>query len=69
MKTFIFPVVRMATTTGHIRVQAETLEQAHRQAHNQVDQSKGFRSHYSTTTTFEIKPHSQSYQRLLGDTE
>ena len=67
MKTFVFPVHRTVTTKGHIRVQAETLEEARDQVEDQVQLQKGFVSHHATSTAYELQPHSQSYQDLLGD--
>jgi len=71
MKTYIFPVLKMANTKGHIRVQASTLEEATdlAQQNDQERLSKGFIPHYSTSISYQLQPHSRSYQELLGDNE
>lgn len=71
MKTFIFPVVKMASQKGHVRVQAPSLESAHHQALQMTQEQlqRGFKPHYSTSATYEVQPHRHDYQQLLGDFE
>jgi len=69
MKTFIFPVIKTVKTTGHIRIVANTLDEATALSLNKDELKKGFVAHHGNTTDYTRQKHRADYQELLGDTE
>jgi hypothetical protein len=65
MKTFAIPVIRTIKTSGHILVEAETLESTNNLRLTQKEISDKFEKHFFVHTSYEILTAYISFQRLF----